>query len=148
MQAKGKTVLYLPTDMMEIGEVSVAAKDKVLEGPMGMPCSYDWGNCPAFNERSVSYSGRGLFAPFNFSDPQLGMLSSRVERRKARPFSPEESKWKWPALAKAHRSYFLLGVSTALLRVYTFCIIFGLFCSMNNIYTSHWRHIPPPVPFD
>lgn len=62
MQAKGKTVLYLPTDMMDIGEVSVAAKDKVLEGPMGMPCSYDIGNCSAFNERSVPYSG-GMLAP-------------------------------------------------------------------------------------
>lgn len=29
MQAKGKTVMYLPAEMMEIGEVSVAAKDKV-----------------------------------------------------------------------------------------------------------------------
>lgn len=28
MQAKGKTVMYLPAEMMEIGEVSVAAKDK------------------------------------------------------------------------------------------------------------------------
>lgn len=28
-QAKGKTVMYLPAEMMEIGEVSVAAKDKV-----------------------------------------------------------------------------------------------------------------------
>lgn len=29
LQAKGKTVMYLPAEMMEIGEVSVAAKDKV-----------------------------------------------------------------------------------------------------------------------
>lgn len=28
IQAKGKTVMYLPAEMMEIGEVSVAAKDK------------------------------------------------------------------------------------------------------------------------
>lgn len=28
-QAKGKTVMYLPAEIMEIGEVSVAAKDKV-----------------------------------------------------------------------------------------------------------------------
>lgn len=29
LQAKGKTVMYLPAEMMEVGEVSVAAKDKV-----------------------------------------------------------------------------------------------------------------------
>lgn len=29
LQAKGKTVMYLPAEMMEIGETSVAAKDKV-----------------------------------------------------------------------------------------------------------------------
>lgn len=32
LQAKGKTVMYLPAEMMEIGETSVAAKDKVSVG--------------------------------------------------------------------------------------------------------------------
>lgn len=30
-QAKGKTVMYLPAEMMEVGEVSAAAKDKVRD---------------------------------------------------------------------------------------------------------------------